>query len=194
MKKYEIGSDDDDLTVEQIDALPDAEPDEDEEIRPFRDAFYQAAYDAGYETFASYSNGDCAAAAEQVGAEVFDVAGVLLQVLINAGVLIGQLRRNSNIQIAHRKHCPKRLRDGSRQRHVWHHKIKQNADLNGHPIAIWGGMKPGLPIATHQSWNAGSKCRRRYRQDDGLYRFSPAPPHGSRARARRPIARSRAPH
>jgi hypothetical protein len=58
MKKYEIGSDDDDLTVDQIEALPDAEPDKDEEIRPFHDAFYQAAYDAGYETFASYSNGE----------------------------------------------------------------------------------------------------------------------------------------
>lgn len=34
-------------------------------------------------------------------------------------------------------------------------QIKQDANLNGLPIMIFGGMKPGLPIATYQSAHAG---------------------------------------
>lgn len=34
-------------------------------------------------------------------------------------------------------------------------QIKQQSDLNGLPISVWGGMMPGLPIATAQSVHRG---------------------------------------
>src|ERR1700747_1590095 len=34
-------------------------------------------------------------------------------------------------------------------------QIKQSADLVGKPITIYGGMSPGLPLATFQARNAG---------------------------------------
>jgi hypothetical protein len=57
MKRFEIGSDDDALTIDAINTLPEvATPEADEVLRRFDDEYYEVAYEAGYSTYASFTN------------------------------------------------------------------------------------------------------------------------------------------